>query len=89
LTKSKSNYICRYFCRNFEGYEKGHYSFAVEGKDWCSVCDYKRVPEKNRYCGCCGCRFRVKARTDKILQRKNQQELNSHFEIVAIYQKQI
>jgi len=79
---------CHNKCHKLEGYEKGHFSFAIEGKRWCQPCDYK-IPTENRKCPCCNNRYRIKARTDKILQRKNQQEMNSHFEIVSLYPKQI
>ena len=79
---------CKGRCKDFVGYEKGHTCFAVEGKNWCTVCDYK-IPNKDRECQCCGCRFRRVARTDRIKQRQNQMELNSHFEVVSVYTKQI
>jgi uncharacterized paraquat-inducible protein A len=85
---TKINFRCKGLCEHFQDTEKGHRNFAVEGKRWCSVCDYKQKLDKKRTCPCCGCRFRLRARTDKILQRKNQQELNSHFEIVSLYSKQ-
>ena len=79
---------CKGNCKNLVGYEKGHLHFAVEGKKWCSGdCDSK-IKTENRECPCCNNRYRIKARTDKILQRKNQMELNSHLEIVSLYPKQ-
>lgn len=58
---------CRFQCHKLEGYQKGCYRFAEEGKRWCSNCDYK-IPTNERSCPCCkGC-YRVIPRKSKSRQ---------------------
>lgn len=81
---------CRGLCHKLEGYEKGYTRFAVEGKKYCSGCNYKILKDlmKDRYCFCCKGTYRRTARTDRIKQRQQQIELNTQYAIVALYQKQ-
>lgn len=68
---------CKDFCKNLEGYQRGYFHFAQEGKRWCGNCNYK-IKTEERVCPCCKGSYRVVPNNNRSRQqrkRKIKQEL--------------
>ena len=64
---------CKGLCKNFIGYKKGLYCFAMNKNVACIVCGYQ-IPPKYINCHCCGQKYRKKSHY-KLRDRDEREKL--------------